>query len=226
MPPRFITFEGLDGSGKSTHLRRAADWMRDRRLKVLCTHEPGGTPLGDAIRGLFLDPSWDSVEPRVEALLVFASRRQHLAEVIEPALAAGTHVLCDRFTDSSLAYQGTGRGLTRQWIEELDRLATGGRRPHHTVLFDLPPEEAQKRGQNPERLEKTGRLDRFDALDLDFYRRVREGFLALAESDSKRFDIIDSQGDAERTWSQVEAVLKNILETPILGEEHLGESPA
>jgi len=223
MLPRFITFEGLDGSGKSTHLQRAADWMRDRELKVLCTHEPGGTPLGDAIRKLFLDPNWDSVEPRVEALLVFASRRQHLAEVIEPALAAGTHVLCDRFTDSSLAYQGTGRGLTRQWIEELDLLSTDGRRPDHTLLFDLPPEEAQKRGQSPTRLEKNGRLDRFDALDLDFYSRVREGFLTLAKRDAQRFDIIDSQGDAERTWSQVEAVLRNVLETP---EQGPGENPA
>ncbi len=209
--PAFITFEGLDGSGKSTHLRRAAEWMTARGLETCQTHEPGGTPLGDAIRGLFLDPRWESVEPRVEALLVFASRRQHLAEIIEPALAAGRYVLCDRFTDSSLAYQGTGRGLGRSWIEDLDRLATGGRRPDHTLLFDLPPEQAQQRGQSLTRRQSEGGLDRFDALDLAFYRKVREGFLTLAEGDPNRFRIIDSSQDVDATWIQVERVLNELL---------------
>ena len=207
MPAPFITFEGLDGSGKSTHLRRAAEWLRGRGRDVLCTHEPGGTPLGDAIRGLFLDPSWDRVEPVVEALLVFASRRQHLDEVIEPALAAGTCVLCDRFTDSSLAYQGAARGLSRPWLEEIDRLATGGRRPDHTLLFDLPAETARERGQSPKRRRRAGGLDRFDALDLAFYRKVREGYLELARGAPERIRIIDSSGGVEATWSQVEAAL-------------------
>ena len=215
MPASFITFEGLDGSGKSTHLERAAEWMRGRGLEVRCTHEPGGTPLGDAIRGLFLDPRWSSVEPRVEALLVFASRRQHLAEVIEPALAEGAYVLSDRFTDSSLAYQGTGRGLRREWLEELDRLATDGRRPDHTLLFDLPPEAAQQRGQNPQRRRRAGGLDRFDALDLAFYRRVRQGFLALAAEDPLRFRVVDSSGDLESTWSQVESALGEFIGAPV-----------
>lgn len=205
MPAPFITFEGLDGSGKSTHLRRAVEWLRGRGIDVLRTHEPGGTPLGDAIRGLFLDPAWDRVEPTVEALLVFASRRQHLDEVIEPALAAGTSVLCDRFTDSSLAYQGAARGLPRPWLEELDRLATGGRRPDHTLLFDLPAETAQERSQSPKRRQRG--LDRFDALNLAFYRRVREGYLELARSEPRRIRVIDSSRDVEATWSQVEAAL-------------------
>ena len=209
--PAFITFEGLDGSGKSTHLKRAAEWMSARGLEVCCTHEPGGTPLGDAIRGLFLDPRWQSVEPRVEALLVFASRRQHLAEVIEPALSVGRYVLCDRFTDSSLAYQGAGRGLGRAWIEDLDRLATDGRRPDHTLLFDLPPESARQRGQSLTRRQREGGLDRFDALDLAFYRQVREGYLALARRDPERFRIIDSGRDVATTWSQVEKVLNELF---------------
>lgn len=211
MTASFITFEGLDGSGKSTHLVRAADWMRARGLEVCRTKEPGGTPLGDAIRGLFLDPRWDNVEPRVEALLVFASRRQHLAEVIEPSLAAGAWVLCDRFTDSSLAYQGAGRGLTRSWLEALDDLATDGRRPDHTLLFDLPPEAARERGQSPKRRQSEGGLDRFDALGLAFYQRVREGFLSLAEADPKRFRHIDSSADVESTWGQVERALVEIV---------------
>ena len=210
MPGSFITFEGLDGSGKSTHLKRAAAWMEERGHEVLQTHEPGGTPLGDAIRGLFLDPRWDSVEPRVEALLVFASRRQHLHELVEPALAAGLHVLCDRFTDSSLAYQGIGRGLPRPWLEALDALATDSRRPDHTLLFDLPPEIARQRGQSPKRRQREGGLDRFDALDLEFYRKVRDAFLDLARQSPERFRVIDSSGEVEHTWRQVEAAMRDI----------------
>ncbi len=210
MTASFITFEGLDGSGKSTHLKRAVEWMRSRGLAVLRSHEPGGTPLGEAIRSLFLDPRWQSVEPRVEALLVFASRRQHLEEVIEPALAAGTWVLCDRFTDSSLAYQGAGRDLPPAWLDELDRLATDRRRPDHTLLFDLPPEIAQQRGQSPMRRRRPGGLDRFDALNLDFYRRVRHGYLELSQREPRRIRVIDSSRDVEDTWSQVEAALRDL----------------
>ncbi len=211
MPASFITFEGLDGSGKSTHLKRAVEWMRSQGHDVLRSHEPGGTPLGDAIRGLFLDARWKSVEPRVEALLVFASRRQHLAEVIEPALAAGTWVLCDRFTDSSIAYQGAGRGLSLSWLDQLDQLATDGRRPDHTLLFDLSPDAARQRGQSPKRRQQAGELDRFDASDLEFYGQVREGYLELARRERKRIRIIDSSGDVEATWSQVEAALSDIV---------------
>ncbi len=212
MAAPFITFEGLDGSGKSTHLKRAAQWMRCRGFEVLLSQEPGGTPLGDAIRGLFLDPRWQSVEPRVEALLVFAGRRQHLAEVIEPALAAGTWVLCDRFTDSSLAYQGAGRGLSRVWLDELDRLATSGRRPDHTLLFDLPPEAAQQRGQSPKRRLQAGGLDRFDIENLTFYRQVRQGYLELARREPRRIRVIDSSRDIEATWSQVETALRDLVQ--------------
>ncbi|MCP4660477.1 MAG: dTMP kinase [bacterium] len=211
MSARFITFEGPDGSGKSTHLRRAARWMQDRGLEVQCTKEPGGTPLGEGIRELFLDRRLSVVDGKVEALLIFASRRQHLEEVIEPALAAGRHVLCDRFTDSSLAYQGVGRGLSLGWVEELDRLATDGRRPDHTLLFDLPAEAAFERGRSAIRRKQPGGLDRLDAENLAFYRRVREGFLALAEREPQRFHIIDSSREASQTWDRVELVLGDLL---------------
>ncbi len=212
MTALFITFEGLDGSGKSTHLRRAAEWMQARGLDVRTTHEPGGTPLSDAIRGLFLDPCWEQVDPRVEALLVFASRRQHLAEVIEPSLTADTYILCDRFTDSSLAYQGAGRGLSREWLTALDQLATDGRQPDATLLFDLPAEAAQLRGQSLTRRQSEGGLDRFDVETLEFYSRVREGFLELAEASPDRFRVIDSSQDVETTWDQVQRVLGEILD--------------
>ncbi len=210
MKARFITFEGLDGSGKSTHLRRAARWIEGRGLELRVTQEPGGTPLGEAIRGVFLDPQWEELDGRVEALLVFASRRQHLLEVVEPSLAAGCHVLCDRFTDSTFVYQGSARGHEWGWIEELDRLATGGRRPDVTLLFDLPPETAQGRGQSAAR--RAEGLDRIDVETLEFYRRVREGYLELQRRQPERFRRIDSRGDIETTWRQVEATLADIFD--------------
>lgn len=212
-PSRFLTFEGLDGSGKSTHLRRAAAWLRARGDEVRVTHEPGGTPLGDAIRGLFLDARWGEVDGRVEALLVFASRRQHLVEMIEPSLDAGVHVLCDRFTDSSLAYQGAGRDLGADWILELDRLATGGRRPDATLLFDLEPEAAMRRGQKGDRKGGDG-PDRLDAEGLTFYRAVRDAYLELAAAEPGRFHVVDSGGEPEATWRQVESVLEKIFRAP------------
>jgi DNA polymerase III delta prime subunit len=130
--PMFITFEGIDGSGKSTHLRRAAEWLDRHGVAHLRTHEPGGTPLGESLRQLFLDPSGAELDGTVELLMLFASRRQHLLLVIEPALAAGRIVLCDRFTDSTRAYQGYGRGVPLALIEQIDSLATGGRRPDRT----------------------------------------------------------------------------------------------
>lgn len=210
MLPLFVTFEGLDGSGKSTHLRRAAAWLAERSVPHLVTHEPGGTPLGDALRGLFLDPKWGAVDGVVELLLVFASRRQHLIEVIEPALADGKHVLCDRFTDSTVAYQGHGRGVPLGVIGQVDRLATGGRSPDRTLLFDLPAEKARARGHSPARQER-GAVDRLDAEALDFYERVRQGFLTLAGGDP-RFRVIPSGGSLQATETGVREALADLLE--------------
>lgn len=210
MRPLFITFEGLDGSGKSTHLRRAAAWLAERGVPHLVTHEPGGTPLGDALRAVFLDPQWGSVDGKVELLLVFASRRQHLIEVIEPALAAGRVVLCDRFTDSTRAYQGYGRGVPLDLIEQVDRLATGGRTPDFTLLFDLPAEDARARGHSPTRRGR-GTADRLDAEDLAFYGRVRQGFLDLVAREPGRFRLVDSSGAAAQTQGRVLAILESLL---------------
>jgi dTMP kinase len=209
MPGQFITFEGLDGSGKSTHLRHAAAWLAELGIPHLVTHEPGGTPLGDGIRALFLDSRWSALDGVVELLLVFASRRQHLLEVVEPALQEGRHVLCDRFTDSTRAYQGYGRGVPLDIIEQVDRLATGGRVPDRTLLFDLPAAAARARGHSPSRQER-GAADRLDAEDLDFYERVRRGFLDTAAND-RRFHVIDSSGPPRATESQVRQALAGVL---------------
>jgi dTMP kinase len=218
MPPLFITFEGIDGSGKSTHLQRAAVWLARRGVACRRTHEPGGTPLGDALRLLFLDPRWGALDGTVELLLLFASRRQHLLEVIEPALAAGEVVLCDRFTDSTRAYQGHGRGVPPALIDQLDLLATGARRPDRTLLFDLPAATARARRHAGARRAAPGgggsgpgRADRLDAEDLDFYERVRQGFLIQARREPRRFRIVDSGGDPARTAAQVQAALADLL---------------
>ncbi|HWM91809.1 MAG TPA: dTMP kinase [Thermoanaerobaculia bacterium] len=208
--PLFITFEGLDGSGKSTHLRQSAAWLEERGIPREVTHEPGGTPLGDALRSVFLDPRWGEMDGTVELLLVFASRRQHLLEVIKPALAAGRHVLCDRFTDSTRAYQGYGRGVPLDRIDQVDRVATGGRVPDHTLLFDLPAEAARARGDSPSR-RRRGAADRLDIEGLAFYARVREGFLELARREPGRFRVVDSSGDSAATQAQVRATLEEWL---------------
>lgn len=208
MPPLFITFEGLDGSGKTTHLRRASAWLEERGVSHLVTQEPGGTPLGDALRKLFLDPRWGTLDGIVEILLVFASRRQHLLEVIEPALREGRHVLCDRFTDSTRAYQGYGRGVPLEVIDRVDCLAAGGRTPDRTLLFDLPAEVARARGHSPARLGR-GAADRLDAEDLEFYRRVRSGYLEMAGRDS-RFQVVDSAGTPQATERQVQRLLADL----------------
>ncbi len=199
----FVTFEGIDGSGKSTLLRRAALWLTSCGIAVRVTHEPGGTPFCDAIRGIFLDPQWGEVDGTVELLLVFASRRQHLLEVIDPALAAGEVVLCDRFTDSTLAYQGAGRGVARERIDQIDRIATAGRRPDLTLLFDLPLGEAERRMGAAER----GGHDRLDGENRAFAARVRDGFLALAAAEPERVRTIDATESLAATTSAMKKVL-------------------
>jgi dTMP kinase len=217
-PPPFITFEGLDGSGKSTHLAWVSEALGRAGVRCVLTHEPGGTPLGDALRAIFLDPRWGQVDGGVELLLVFASRRQHLLERIDPALAQGRVVLCDRFTDSTVAYQGYGRGVELPLIDRIDEVATGRRRPHRTLLFDLPPEEARRRGHSPGRVGR-GAADRLDAEELGFYRRVREGFLAQAAAEPERFRVIDSSGSREETAARVRAALVDLL--PALAEAEI-----
>lgn len=210
MEPLFITLEGLDGSGKSTQLRHICRWLEDRSIGYRVTQEPGGTPLGESIRSVFLREKWEPVDGTVEALLIFASRRQHLIEVIDPALAAGRQVICDRFTDSTLAYQGYGRGVSLPTIRRVDELATESRRPDYTLLFDLPAELARTRGQSPGRRSEPGGVDRLDAEDLGFYERVRAGFLELAQAEPKRFYVIDSSGSIAATRDRVMTILEEL----------------
>lgn len=221
MDPLFITFEGLDGSGKSSHLRTVSEALALAGVDHIVTKEPGGTPLADAIRSVFLDPRWDNVEGTVELLLVFASRRQHLIECVEPALERGQVVLCDRFTDSTYAYQGHGRGVDLDQIAAVDALATGSRRPHRTLLFDLPADVAWGRGQSKERRRlryEEGGVDRIDGEGVGFYERVRKGFLSVAEADADRFRVVDSSGSIGETQLQVAECLADLFDVFALGQ--------
>ncbi|MDX1506258.1 MAG: dTMP kinase [Spongiibacter sp.] len=197
---RFISLEGGEGVGKSSNIAFIVDWLTDAGIPFIQTREPGGTPLAEEIRELLLRPRDEGMTELSELLLVFAARAQHLHTKIEPALAAGTWVLCDRFTDATFAYQGYGRGLSRDTIEQLQQMVQGARRPDLTLLLDAPVEVGLARAG------ERGELDRFEQEQHSFFERVRAGYLALAEADPQRFSIIDASqplADVQRDIGQV-----------------------
>jgi dTMP kinase len=196
MSGRFITFEGIDGAGKSTHLPRYAQELRQRGIAVLTAREPGGTELAELIRGWFLHHSTD---PQTEALLAFAARGDHLTRSIRPALAAGQWVVCDRFTDSTVAYQGGGRELGTQRIEQLEHWLHPDLQPDRTYFFDLEPEEAARRRA------QARAADRFEAEDVAFFQRVRQGYRARVAADARRRILsIDAGQTPEQIWKILE----------------------
>jgi dTMP kinase len=197
---RFISFEGIDGAGKSSHIDALAEALRAQGRRVLLTREPGGTPLAEQLRGLFLQQPMDAL---TEALLVFAGRRDHLRNAIQPALAAGTTVLCDRFTDATFAYQGGGRGFDTTVLAQLEAwvqtdTATGRLvQPDLTLWFDLPPAVAAQRRA------AARAADRLEREDLAFFERVRAGYAARAANDPRRFVRIDADQPRDRVWAAV-----------------------
>jgi len=195
MSGRFITFEGIDGAGKSSHIDALARWLRAKGHDVLVTREPGGTPLAEHLRELFLRDEMDAL---TECLLVFAARRDHLRQRIEPALAAGTTVLCDRFTDATFAYQGAGRGFDWAMLAQLEAWVQGARQPDLTLWFDVEPREAAARraaARAPDRLER---------LDDAFFTRVRAGYARRCDEQPQRIVRIDGGGTVEAVWAVVE----------------------
>ena len=199
MPGRFITAEGIDGAGKTTHLDAVEAWLCQRGHAVVRTREPGGTPLAEALRELLLRQPMDAL---TEALLVFAARSDHLQQVIEPALAAGRWVLCDRFTDATFAYQGHGRGFDMGVLTALEAWVQQGRQPDLTLWFDVDPAvAAARRGA-------VRSADRFEAQDLDFFHRVRQGYVTRAAGAPHRFVRIDAGGSPDRVRQAVLAALE------------------
>jgi dTMP kinase len=180
---RFVTFEGIDGAGKSSHIDALADWARARGAEVVLTREPGGTPLAERLRELFLH---EPMDPLTEALLVFAARRDHLRQVIEPALARGALVLCDRFSDATFAYQGAGRGFDLAVLAQLEAWVQQGRQPDLTLWFDLDPLEAARRRA------AVRSADRLEREDEAFFTRVRDGYAQRAQAAPARFARIDA----------------------------------
>jgi dTMP kinase len=197
-----ITFEGVEGSGKTTQLARLERYLTQQGHRVEQTREPDGTALGVAVRGLF--ERHEERQPLTEALLFLAARRQHVAEKIAPWLRRGRIVLCDRYTDATLAYQGYGRGVDRDLIRELNVRATGGVLPDLTLLFDLPPEEGLRRiGQR--------RLDAFEKLALPFHRRVRRGYRAIQRTEPKRVRLVRAARPPAVVASEVRAIVTEFL---------------
>lgn len=195
---RFITFEGIDGAGKSTHIESLQAWLGARGRDVLLTREPGGSPLAERLRELVLHESMDGLS---ETLLIFAARRDHLQRCIEPALARGVVVLCDRFTDATFAYQGAGRGFDLQVLAQLEAWVQQGRQPDLTLWFDLPPAQAAQRRA------AVRAPDRFESQDMDFFARVRDGYARRMTQSPQRFVRIDASAAREAVWAQIERVV-------------------
>ena len=203
-PGYFISFEGIDGAGKSTHIDAFGKLLKERYpdRDVVMTREPGGTQLGEQLRALLLDAPMNL---ETEALLMFAARREHIAQVIEPALGAGKIVISDRFTDASFAYQGGGRGLSLEKLNDLERWVQGRSdgtllQPNLTFLFDLPGSVAESRRS------KVRAPDKFEKMDLDFFEKVRQEYLRRAKADPKRFYLVDATRTPEVIWSDIQSL--------------------
>jgi dTMP kinase len=211
----FLSFEGIDGAGKSTHIPALANWLQLRGHRVTVTREPGGTPLAERLRELLLH---ETMDPLSEALLMFAARREHVLQVIAPALARGDVVLCDRFTDATFAYQGHGRGFDVSVLATLEHWVHGGLQPHCTLWFDVPPAVAAAR------LAQARSPDKFESESLEFFTRVAAGYAARMAADPRRFARIPADRTPEQVWVDVQAAVQALLPEPL--QAHSAANPA
>ena len=201
----FITFEGIDGCGKSTQIAKAAEYLNEKGISHIVTREPGGTPLAEKIRELILSPQNSEMKNSCELLLYLSARAQHVEEKIKPALEKGTTVLCDRYQEATFAYQGFGRGYPLNLLQKLNAFATGGLVPSKTFIFDITVECAfdrmKKSGKAPDRLEKNSK---------EFYRKIREGYLALASAHPKRIKLIQGEKSIDEIFLEVKKDLEEL----------------
>ena len=212
MPRRslFITLEGIDGTGKSTQVRRLVRYLRGLGYPVRGTREPGGTPVGDRIRSILLASSTGNLDPRAELALMYAARAQHLQDVVRPALARGEVVVSDRFNDASFAYQGYGRKLGVETVRAFDRIVCGKTQPDLTIILDLDPRSSLARAQGRE-IRRNSRNGRFESQGLKFHQRVRAGYLAIARKEPRRVKIVCADRPVEVVQTEVRRLVKEFL---------------
>lgn len=216
----FVTFEGIEGSGKSTVVRGIADWCRENEYLFLVTREPGGTPIGEGIREILLDPRNTDLAPQAELHLYLADRAQHVAQLIRPALDEGIAVLCDRYGDSTVAYQGAARGMGEEIVRMLHEAVTGATQPDLTVLLDLPAEQGLARAR--------GRLiegnTRMEEEDIRFHRKVRSGFLRIAGEDPDRLVVVDASRSKEIVLESVLTLFRSRIAPHLNRKEEVSDS--
>lgn len=209
---RFLSVEGVEGVGKTTNITFISEWLAKQKIPFIHTREPGGTPLAEEIRSLLLNPRDEDVNTTAELLMMFAARAQHIEKVIKPALASGTWVLCDRFTDATYAYQGGGRRMGFDRIQQLEQFVQGAFRPDAVILLDLPVEVGLARAA------KRGALDRFEQEAEGFFHRVRNAYLDRAKLSPSRYWLVDAEKSLEDVQEQIATVLQKIVtDTVIMG---------
>lgn len=208
----FITFEGPDGGGKTTQVAMTVETLKAREHNVLLTREPGGTDIGNQIRHVLHDMKNQAMHPRTELLMYSASRAQIVEEVIKPQLAKGGLVICDRFFDSTYAYQGYGHGLDLTQLKQITEFATGGLKPDLTILLDIAPEDSLQRRLSS--LDKGGEWNRLDAMALDFHKRVRDGYHALVAAEPSRWEVVNAAQSVEQVQTDILVVLEKRLKKP------------
>ena len=202
----FITFEGTDGAGKTTQIQRLSADLKRANYDVYLTREPGGTAISEQIRNILLNPDYSEMAAITELLLYAASRAQHVSEVIKPALKSGKIVICSRFADATVIYQGYGRGVDLEKIYNLNRIATDNVTPDITFVLDLPVEIGLQRIQKSRK-----KLDRLEGEKIEFHRRLRKGYQLLAKQEPQRLKIIDAQANSEQVYTQIQAVMQHLL---------------
>ncbi len=206
----FITFEGIEGSGKSTQIRLLFEHLKGREVDVKMTREPGGTVIGEKVRGILLDPSTRGLIPRAELFLYAAARVQHIEEVIQPALEEGKVILCDRFMDATVAYQGFGREIPLNVVKVVNSLVAIELKPDLTILLDLPVEVGLRRARERNQADAASATSRFEEEDMAFHQRVREGYLDLAAAERVRFKIVPADQPIEKVAKQIQGIVSRL----------------
>ena len=207
----FITFEGVEGSGKTTQIQRLKKYLTQRGIPCKVTREPGGCPIGEKVRKILLNPDHREMVPMSELLLYEAARAQHVNDMIKPFLKKGGVILCDRFNDATLAYQGYGRRIDLRWIERLNYLSSQGIRPDVTFLLDCPSDVGLKRALQRNRVLKQEREERFEKEEIQFHRRVRKGYLAIAKKEPRRVKVIDTRQGEDKVFNKIRKTVDNLL---------------